>query len=105
MIVALPGLFSYLFLFYGAICFMSDLPHVVLFLCSSVLWRCDCLDRKLVLVLSVRLFDLCLFGFVCFLFLLVSWKAAVCDCRTPWTFLLPFCSHYQRMDMRRRGYL
>ena len=32
-------------------------------------------------------FDLRLFGFVCFLFLLG--RAAVCDCGTPWTFLLP----------------
>ena len=46
--------------------------------------------RELILVLFVRLFDLCLFGFVGFLF---SWglgRAAVCDCGTPWTFLLPF---------------
>ena len=33
--------------------------------------------RELILVLSVRLFDLCLFGFVGFLFLLVSGKG--CD--------------------------
>ena len=40
----------------------------------------------------VRLFDLCLFGFVGFLFLLVSGRAAVCNCGTPWTFLLSlFC--------------
>ena len=32
-------------------------------------------------------FDLRLFGFVCFLFLLVS---AAFDCGTPWNFLLPF---------------
>ena len=31
-------------------------------------------ERELILVLFVRLFDLCLFGFVCFLFLLVSGK-------------------------------
>ena len=30
--------------------------------------------RELILVLFVRLFNLRLFGFVCFLFLLVSWK-------------------------------
>ena len=50
-----------------------------------------CIDRsKAVLLLwcFVRLFDLCLFGFVGFLFLLVSGKAAVCDSGTPWTFLL-----------------
>ena len=43
--------------------------------------------RELILVLFVRLFDLRLFGFVCFLFLLG--RAAACDCGTPWTFLLP----------------
>ena len=46
--------------------------------------------RGLVLVLFVRLFGLCLFGFVGFLFLLVSGKGCVFDCGTPWTFLLPF---------------
>ena len=45
--------------------------------------------RELILVLFVRLFDLCLFGVVGFLFLLVSGKGCVCDCGTPWTFLLP----------------
>ena len=53
------------------------LPCVILFLCFSVLlalrlphlWK-----RKLIFVLFVRLFDLCLFKFVGFLFLLVSGK-------------------------------
>ena len=44
--------------------------------------------RELILVLFVRLFDLCLFGFV-----LGLGRAAVCDCGTPWTFLLPFYYH------------
>ena len=44
--------------------------------------------RALILFLFVRLFDLRLFGFVCYL--LVFWRAAACDCDTPWTFLLPF---------------
>ena len=51
------------------------LPCVILFLCFSVLLalRLPRLGkRELVLVLFVRLFDLPLFGFVCFLFLLVS---------------------------------
>ena len=86
------------------------LPCVILFLCFSVLlalrlprlWK-----RELILMLFVRLFDLCLFGFVGFLFLLGSGKAAVCDCGTPLTFLLPFfalCfvlvffSHFSRCD-------
>ena len=53
------------------------LPCVILFLCFSVLlvlrlprlWK-----RELIVVLFVRLFGLCLFGFVGFLFLLVSGK-------------------------------
>ena len=53
------------------------LPCVILFLCLSVLlvFRLPRLGkRELILVLLVRLFDLCLFGFVSFLFLLVSGK-------------------------------
>ena len=51
------------------------LPCVILFLCFSVVLalRLPRLGmRELILVLFVRLFDLRLFGFVCFLFLLVS---------------------------------
>ena len=68
-------------------------PCVILFLRFSVLLvlRLPRLGkRELILVLFVRLFDLCLFGFVGFLS--SSWglgRAAVCDCGTPWTFLLP----------------
>ena len=56
-------------------CFMS---YLVLF-CSCVFqsfYHCDYLawGRELILVLFVRLFDLCLFGFVGFFFLLVSGK-------------------------------
>ena len=49
-------------------------------LCSCVFsvllaLRLPCLGkREIILVLFVCLFDLCLFGFVGFLFLLVSWK-------------------------------
>ena len=53
------------------------LPSVILFLCFSVLlaYRLPRLrKRELILVLFVRLIDLCLFGFVGFLFLLVSGK-------------------------------
>ena len=56
------------------------LPCVILFLCFSVLLALQLPrlgKRELILVLFVRLFDLRLFGFVCFLFLLVSWKG--CD--------------------------
>ena len=52
-------------------------PCVILFLCFLVLLvlRLPRLGkRELSLVLFVRLFDLCLFGFVGFLFLLVSGK-------------------------------
>ena len=53
------------------------LPCVILFVCFSVLlvFRLPRLGkRELISVLFVRLFDLCLFGFVGFLFLLVSGK-------------------------------
>ena len=53
------------------------LPCVILFLCFSVLLvlRLPPLGkRELILVLFVRLFDLCLFGFVGFLFFLISGK-------------------------------
>ena len=53
------------------------LPCVILFLCFSVLLalRLPRLGkRELILVLFIRLFDLCLFGFVDFLFHLVSGK-------------------------------
>ena len=52
-------------------------PCVILFLCFSVLLalRLPRLGkRELILVLFVRLFDVCLFGFVGFLFLLGSGK-------------------------------
>ena len=52
-------------------------PCVILFLCFSVLLALRLTrlgKRELILVLFVRLFDLCLFGFVGFLFLLVSGK-------------------------------
>ena len=71
-------------------------PCVILFLCFSVLSVLLVLrlprlgKRELILVLFVRLFDLCLFGFVGFLFLL---GVAFCDCCTPWTFLVPFFRH------------
>ena len=53
---------------------------VILFLCFSVLLvlRLPRLGkRELILVLFVRLFDLCLFGFVGFLILLGSGKGCV----------------------------
>ena len=77
------------------------LPCVILFLCFSVLLALRLPrfgKRALILVLFVRLFDLCLFLFVGFLFLLVSGKAAVCDCGTPWTFLLPFFHNPLRIN-------
>ena len=65
---------------------------VILFLCSCLLLlRLPRLGkRELILVLFVRLFGLCLFRFVGFLFLLGLGRAGVCDCGTLWTFLLPF---------------
>ena len=100
VIVALPGLFSYLFFFfYFTDCSKAVVPllvllfvalwlilrgdlfyalsYIILFLCFAVLLalRLPHLGkRELVLVLFVRLFDLRLFGFVCFLFLLMCGK-------------------------------
>ena len=68
-------------------------PCVILFLCFSVLLelRLPRLGkRELILVLFVRLFGLCLFRFVGFLFLLGSGRGCVCDYGTLRTFLLPF---------------
>ena len=51
------------------------LPCAILFLCFSILLALQLprlRKRELILMLFVRLFDLRLFGFVCFLFLLVS---------------------------------
>ena len=52
------------------------LPCALLFLCFSVLLalRLPCFGKRELIVLFVRLFDLCLFGFVGFLFLLVPGK-------------------------------
>ena len=73
------------------------LPCVLLFLCFSVLLvlRLPRLGkRELILGFFVRLFDLCLFVFVGFLFLLVSGKG--CGFYgTPWTFLLFFYQLHQ----------
>ena len=69
------------------------LPCVILFMCFSVLsaLRLPRLGkRELILMLFVRLFDLCLFSFVGFLFLLCLGRTAVCNLGTPWTFLLLF---------------
>ena len=77
--------------FYEAICFKSCLVLFCSNLCFSVLLalRLPRLGKR-ILVLFERLFDLPLFGFVCFLFLLMSGKGCGYDCDTPWTFLLPF---------------
>ena len=68
-------------LFYEAICFMSCL------LCFSILLalRLSRFGKRELVGAFVRLFDLRLFSSS-------SWclgLAAVCDCGTPWTFLLP----------------
>ena len=81
------------------------LPSVILFLCFSVILALG-LPRlgKVIVVLFVCLFDVCLFGFVGFLFLFGVWEGLrfvivalpgffsylFCDCGTPWTFPLPF---------------
>ena len=62
-------------LFYEAICLCLTLCYFVLVFFSPLALRLPRFGkRELILVLFVRLFDLCLFGFVSFLFLLVSGK-------------------------------
>ena len=72
-----------LVLLFGALWFILRgdllyvLPCAILFLCFSVFLalRLPHLgERELILVLFVRLIDLCLFGFVGFFFLLMSGK-------------------------------
>ena len=73
------------------------LPCVILFLCFSVLiaLRLPRLGkRELILVLFVRLFDLCLLGFVSFLFLLVFGKG--CGLWHSLDFPLIFFSKFAR---------
>ena len=79
MIVALPGFFSYLFyslllcgLFYEVVC-LSVCHFVLVFFSPFSIAIPRLGKRELILVL----FDLCLFGFVGFLFLLGSGKG--CD--------------------------
>ena len=50
------------------------LPCVVIFSVLLALRLPRMGERELIIVLFVRLFDLCLFDFVCFLYLLVSGK-------------------------------
>ena len=69
---------------------LSVCYFVILFLCFSVLLvlRLPHLGKRELILMC--LFGLCLFGFVGSS---SSWglgRAAVCDCGTPWTFLLPF---------------
>ena len=78
-----PWTFTFFLLLFVALWFILQgdlfyfLPCVILLLCFSVLLalRLPRLGkRELILVIFVRLFDLCLFGFVGFLFLSVSGK-------------------------------
>ena len=84
---------SPIFVIISILCFQIQPFFLLLLQCLSVLLalRLPRLGkRELILVLFVRLFDLCLFGLsVSF----SSWclgRAAVCNCSTTWTLLLPF---------------
>ena len=92
-----------LVLLFGALWFILRgdllyvLPWAILFLCFSVLLalRLPRLGkRELILVLFVRLIDLCLFGFVGFLFLLMSGKGCGLWLWHSTTILLPFSYTY-----------
>ena len=60
-----------------AVVLVLFLPFVALSVFFCMYCDASIVKRELILVLFVRLFDLCLFGFVGFLFLLVSGKG--CD--------------------------
>ena len=80
-------------------------PCFILFLCFSVLLvlRLPRLGkRELILVLFVRLFGLCLFRFVGFLFLLGSGKGCGLWLWHSWTFLLPFLDICNFVQSKRR---
>ena len=82
MIVALPGLFSHPF-FYS----IDSLCQTA---CMVILWFIV-LKGNLVDLLSLFI----LYIFFCFVMMVLSssrclGKAGVCNCGTPWTFLLPF---------------
>ena len=77
-------------------------PCVILFLCLLVLLvlllpRLG--KRELILVLFVRLFDLCLFGFVGFLFLLGSGKGCGLWLRHSLGFSLTFFSYWGSLNV------
>ena len=78
------------------------LPCVTFFLCFSVLLAL-CLSRlgkrELILALFAHLFDLCLFGFVGFLFLLVSGKGCGLCLWHSLDFSLTFC--FKRVKMAK----
>ena len=81
------------------------LPCAILFLCFSVLLalRLPRLGkRELILVLFVRLIELCLFDLSVSSSSWCLGRAAVCDCGTLWTFLLPFFSSYSLLKKKSR---
>ena len=87
------------FVVYSTRRFVLSLALCYMFLCFSVrlVLRLPRLGkRELILVLFVRLFDLRLFGLSVSSFSWCLGRTAVCDCGTPWIFLLPFFSplHY-----------
>ena len=84
------------------------LPCVILLLCFSVILalRLPRLGkRELILVLFVRLFDLRLFGLSVSSSSWCLGRAAICDCGTPWTVLLPFFPRTHTHICKRLGHL
>ena len=94
VIVALPRPLT--FYFYSTrlfvLCLILCYSSLVFFFVFFALRLPRLGKRELILMLFVRLFDLRLFGFVVLFVSFSSWclaRAAVCDCGTPWSFLLP----------------
>ena len=116
VIVALPGLFSYLFCIPPLLCLcrvesLESLPvhsfdGVIISKCQSlhftVTFRVPLPHDSNLVFLVLRLprlgkRELILVLFVYLFVSSSSWdlgRAAVCDCGTPWTFLLPFFAYH-----------
>ena len=60
--------------------------------------------RELILVLFMRLFGLCLFVLSVSSSSWYLGRDAVCDCGTPWTFLLPFLPMFPEEEGLFQGY-
>ena len=99
VIVALPGLFSYFFIFYESICFMS---YVMLFSVLLALRLPRLGKGELIFVLFVLLFDLGWYDFVCPLRLGVREGLRLVIVALPGLFSYPFLGDPVKLAIPRR---